>query len=405
MNPPIDLMNAEPEPEEGCCCCLTDAVDVAEWHHMVCGAIGGLRHRVCKICFTQLDRDNQRKVLSAAAHEVEDFEIGMTSPECPICRRIQPPSHEDVRQRCRDLHREVQAHQRMIREGRNHRIPPNAPVAANWGLGGDDDRPNNDIFQNIREIVQPRERVELPPEGVLLDDMDVAVENEPAALGRVFIDQTQARLNGLRDDPLIAERVRAGRNAFYAEGEYERIQLRRQEVERNPDPRVLGGGLIEMDLRVEQARHRVHEAHEVRIAAEEPLNELHEAYILLFVPDPDDVYVEQENLRRVARARRAARMVELEAEANAQILRRDQARARLAEINANNVLILRQQQIDRIDARQDRLDANAWNRQREKCWSQIQGRPCETREKTCRFCSHAGCNRKVCRRCDTCGGH
>ena len=363
MNPPVE--------EEGCCICLTDAVDVPEWSLMKCG-VEGNRHRVCSPCYSRLATDNSKVLRHTRTNGVEKFEDGMRVAECPVCRTLQDPSIAAYKNKCRELHTRVGNIPRPA-------PPPAPPAYAAAGGGGR----ATDLYRNHR---MPHARGGRATE--ILEEANAHLANAPEV-----IRYTQLRMLKY-----------ASHRQFYK---------RREEL---ADLENMMGGLVageDMEAaqeRVETAVELMQDANNDEEMARGDLSDRHSAFVELFVPRPEQIFHRSEMYRqqeiRVVEERRAAGAA-LIVEAQANRVRVDAAHAVRQQQRGDN---RRELAVLRMNTRRDNMinahGMEAWDRQRETCWTALCGRPCETAQKTRRMCDHEGCIKKVCMRCRTCGeGH
>ena len=381
---PPDIMNQEPieQVEEGCCCCLTDAADVEEWKVLECG-LPTNKHRVCSECFTGLEANQKyRRQTTGRARRYERWEINMKATECPICRHLQEPSTLQMRRVITELdNRNTDLNHRL----QNPRVRVeyrDRPQAA--GGGGVYTNPAlpflNSNTQHYAALPQNIHTAHTTLVQTKLDRLKMSAHN-----GRIqdhFVAKRTLASRMLNEEKLRETRVEEMTGAI----EPDRLRVLDESIE----------AIVESILEATQALERL------------PLDYHERLYFELFAPNCA-VLVRQLAEHRVANiAHQQAAIARVQAEERVQLERR---RALGVQRNANRRVRLIETMWER---RAQLIGGNAaggggepaWDRQRETCWTQMNNRNgCDTTQKTRRMCSRAGCKKKVCRRCDSCGDH
>ena len=392
---------AAAEAEEGCCICLNPPEDIDEWVVLTCGANGHNLHRVCKGCYITLEANGKEY----QGRNVEAFERGMRVVECPICRHLQAPTLNNYRDlskelhrnraelrrlrgidqgRARDLQNEVDRTRVELNRLRRNARPP-APQAA--GGGGGHNRSVERIF-TIQDF-DNRHRAEASRhvrDSMIGNLHEVQASAEVDVYHHIRLEVHAAHQLVLQEEGNIAAHRR----------HIEAIALQPAAV-REPDEGQRQQ-LAAAEVRLEAKEEAYDEAINQYAQQTDRLTQDQKAYVRLFMPNYDDIEIRQRTIQREEQAARVAVAAQQE----------QRNRDRLANLqviqnaNADN---RRQRLIQNIADRRDNMHPAAWVRQRETCWCKLNGQPCDTAQKTCRFCSVAGCENKVCRRCDTCGNH
>ena len=129
------------------------------------------------------------------------------------------------------------------------------------------------------------------------------------------------------------------------------------------------------------------------------LNARETSYITLFAPSWESLEAHRLRLN----AEHAAEAAERQAHNQLQAANRVAAqRAYQLQFNAAR----QDRLIEAVGLRRNRLVLEGtWAAKREMCWIELNGGVCETHSPTRRMCSVEGCDKKVCRRCITCGDH
>ena len=382
------------EDEEGCCICLNPPEDVDEWQTLTCGVNGHHLHRVCKPCYINCERNGKRM----RGMNVEAFEEGMKVVECPICRHLQAPTLTNYRDRCKEQYNRIERTERNLREenqrGRrlqndldraqaeNRRRANPPPVQAAGGGRG-----VRELFTTEQTWDAQRQRAQNHIVGGMSQQLSRIAES---ARIREYNAQLIATRNAYA---LVATEQRdvARLNGILA-------TINEQPAAVRVDPQPTQNSIAAAELRVFAAEEAIEVVVAELAAMYRDFDAREIAYVNLFIPDYDEVEA------RLRVERRQDEVAERAAEALGRA-RREANRVRRNEVDAQNVVHRRQVLIQNIANRRDGMDAAAWARQRETCWCKLNGQPCDTAQKTRRFCSVVNCNNKVCRACDVCGNH
>ena len=373
-------MEQQPEQLPHCCICLSDHDEIAEWKVLECGGESeeGF-HRICMVCYNNMDEftDHTRhcNYTDDSGDGLGEEYAAIPVIECPICRTHQLPTRnglmERIPQQQRHLNRlrtDIRIVQRnqaeTIREnGRLRNMIAARPAGQQYAAGGGGAGGGQSIYPSVYLPFQIN-------------------DNQHAA--RLTIQHGNAEVEGSWANTLEMGQSFNVRQAYRAEREVMVIEQLRNAAEG-----VEADALHAAWVTQSEVAGNAHAALTAREAA----------YITLFAPNWEQL--EEQRILLEAEAQQNQ-----EAEA-ARVAARQQvwAAAHQQQVGVERVARVNRL-VENVGLRRDRLVIDGrWGEQRETCWIKLNGGVCETPQKTRRECSVAGCDKKVCRRCDTCGDH